>query len=130
METSSKEGWHVILYKSSGQVSVKFQVNDLHAPSIRFQKKVETVTSLLGQWLHYVLIYKYSHPTDASANFQIYKNGLSAGGHATNPATAITGNMVHKLGFGCRKFQENPPKSGHAVLDDIMIFNGTVDALG
>ncbi len=129
MQDWNFEGWKIDLFNWSGDKSIKFLVKDYQEPGKRFQKDVDTVTSLFGQWLHYVLIYQNVDPNTPSAQFQIYKNGQpNNGGYADSPSNTFTEYIVDKLSFGRQYITQKTPPYGYALLDEVALFNGALTA--
>ncbi len=129
MNEWNNEGWQVILYNWNGHKLMKFQVRDYQAPGKKFQKEVDTVTSLFGQWVHYVAIYKNVDPNTPSAQYQIYKNGQpNNSGWADSPSGSFTENMVDKLAFGQQVIIQNTPPYGNALFDELAFFDEALTA--
>ena len=129
MNEWDNEGWHIILLNWSGIKLIKFQIMDFQAPGKQFQKEVDTVASLFGQWLHYVAIYRYENPSDPGAQFEIFKNGvLNNGGGADAPTASFTENMVDKLAFGRQVITQNAPSYGNVIFDEVAFFDGALTA--
>ena len=123
------EGWQVVLYNWQGTKLMKFQVKDFQAPGKRLQKEMDDVTSLFGQWLHYVGIYRFVDPDTPSAQFQIYKNGqLHNDRWSDAPSSPFSENMVDKLVFGWQIQTQNSPTGGNAVFDEVLIVDGVLTA--
>ena len=129
MQNWNSEGWQIILYNWHGTKLIKFQVMDFQAAGKQFQKEVNTVASLFGQWLHYVAIYRYENPSDPGAQFEIFKNGvLNNGGGADAPTASFTENAVDKLAFGRQVITENNPLYGNVIFDEVAFFDGALTA--
>ncbi len=127
--TWNTEGWQIILYNWGGTNVMKFQVKDYQAQGIRFQKTMDDVTSLFGQWSHYVAIYQYVGPSNPSAQYQIYKNGqLNNDGDAVSPPSDFSENTVDRLVFGWQTMTQNSPPQSNAVFDEVLIFDGALTA--
>ncbi len=124
MRDWNSEGWKIDLFNWSGDKLIKFLVMDYQAHGKRFQKTVDTVTSLFGQWLHYVLIYQFVDPNTPSAQFQIYKNGQpNNGGYADSPSNTFTEYIVDKLSFGRQYITQNTQPYGNALFDEVAFFD-------
>ncbi len=122
------EWWEILLLNWEGTKLIKFQVKDYQEPGIRFQKEVDVVTSLFGEWVHYVLRYKYEN--HVGAQFTIYKNGqLDNGGGSDAPYDSFTlPNMVDRLAFGRPYISSNSPPYANAVFDETLFFDGALSA--
>ena len=124
-----KEGWLVNLYNWNQHYRLKFRVNDLQIPG-KTTKKLIDGNVALHQWTHYMVVYKYTSPNDnPNVLFQFYINGLPHdGGNAFYQSKTISSDIVNKLVFGRKTLNHNTGPYSNIILDEVLIFNGSVDA--
>ena len=130
-EEVTKEGWEIILYNWNGiNKFMKFQVKDFQVPGKRFQKEIDTVTSLYGQWLHYVAIYQHVNPDNAGDQYMIYKNGqINNNGWADTQNNGFTANMVERLALGRQFSTQSSPPYANIMLDEVVFFDAALNAV-
>ncbi len=126
-EESDMEGWEIVLINWNDNKIMKFEVNDYQSPGKRFQKEMDEIT--FQTWIHYVAIYHLINPSDPDDQFEIYKNGqLDNNGYANAPSTTISQNVVDELAIGRRTITDTGPPYSNALLDELMFFDGELDA--
>ncbi len=120
------EGWEIVLINWNGNKIMKFEVNDFQSPGKQFWKEMDLIT--FETWIHYVTIYHLTNPSNPDDQFVIYKNGqLHNDRYANSPSTTISQNMVDELAIGRRTLTDTGPPYSHALLDEVLFFDGKLD---
>ncbi len=129
LQASDKEGWAIQLLNWHGDKNIKLIVHDQQLPTHRFKKALDTVTTSFGQWLHFVAVYRYIDPLDPPSQFHVYRNGQDHNNGGTDKqAWSFTGNTVETIALGRRYIGSTGPPYADAVLDELLIFPGVLDA--
>ncbi len=128
IDTEVKQGWAIELINYESRYYLKFQVHDMQNPLKAAYKEIENDLQF-NQWFHYIAVYQYRFPNDeANVLFKIYKNGqLYNNGFSNYIIWAIHEDSVNKLAFGRRYLNVNISPHFNGMLDDLLIFDGSLD---
>ncbi len=123
------EGWNIFILHYNSRNVLKIQVNDPQNPGKEAQKQMD-FNFALNEWNHYTAVYQYTLPNDdPNVLFQFYKNGQpNNGGYAHYQSNTLHSDTVNKLAFGRKKLNIVEGPYPNVVLDEVIIFNGSVDA--
>ncbi len=129
IKQGDKEGFKITILHWNSDNVLKFHVNDFQNHGQAAMKNIET-DWVIQQWNHYTLVYQYTTPNDdANVLFNFYKNGHPYNtGYGHYVSKSISKDTVNKLAFGRKYINSNKGSCAHIMLDDVVIFNGSVDA--
>ncbi len=125
MRSKNKEGWGIIVLKWDEHFYLKMEVQDYRITGAMSSKEIDTVS--FGEWVHYVVTYKYRDPGNVNAQFRVFKNGESHDLMSSYLHGDFTSDEVDKITFGRWFHEDSSYPLGDALLDELIIFDGNLD---